>query len=118
MLLELVVFCVLRVFNLIMEQIKVIVKFSKTGMAKYISHLDFLRFFYRALRRSQLPCVYTQGFSRRPKVQFGQALKVGEAGEMDTTFILTEFLELKYIRERIEQQLTNEISIVGIDYGK
>lgn len=44
---------------------------------RYASHLDLVRAIYRALRRSELPIAYTQGFSPRPLVSFGPPKPVG-----------------------------------------
>ena len=59
------------------------IKYSVGENFRYASHLDLVRAFYRALRRSELPIAYTQGFSPRPLVSFGPPLPVGvcSAGE-------------------------------------
>lgn len=51
--------------------------FSKTGMAKYISHLDLLRCFTRSIMRAELPAVYSQGFNPHMKMTFSLPLSVG-----------------------------------------
>jgi radical SAM family uncharacterized protein/radical SAM-linked protein len=53
------------------------IKYSVGENFRYASHLDLVRAFYRALRRSELPIAYTQGFSPRPLVSFGPPLPVG-----------------------------------------
>jgi len=52
-------------------------RFSKLGKVRWTSHRDLARMWERALRRAQLPIVYTGGFSPRPKVSFGLALPTG-----------------------------------------
>ncbi|MDD5771327.1 MAG: DUF2344 domain-containing protein, partial [Candidatus Omnitrophica bacterium] len=37
--------------------------FSKKGLMRYISHLDLMRLFTRAMRRAELPLKMTEGFS-------------------------------------------------------
>ena len=44
---------------------------------KFISHLDLMRLFQRALRRAGLPVMITQGFSPRLKISIKRALKLG-----------------------------------------
>jgi radical SAM family uncharacterized protein len=44
---------------------------------RYAAHLDVIRAFYRALRRSELPVAYSQGFAPRPVIAFGPPLPVG-----------------------------------------
>ena len=52
-------------------------KFSKTGEMRFISHLDLMRLFQRALRRADLPVTITQGFSPHLKISINRALKLG-----------------------------------------
>ena len=51
--------------------------FQKTGDMRFISHLDLMRLFQRALRRADLPVTITQGFSPRLKISIMRALKLG-----------------------------------------
>lgn len=51
--------------------------FSKTGRAKYISHLDLMRAMTRAFRRSHLPVWYTEGYHPHLHITFGQPLSLG-----------------------------------------
>ena len=44
---------------------------------RFISHLDLMRLFQRALRRADLPVTVTQGFSPHLKISTGRALKLG-----------------------------------------
>ena len=51
--------------------------FEKTGRAVWISHLDLMRLFQRAFKRSELPLTHTQGFNPRPSVSIALPLSVG-----------------------------------------
>ncbi len=53
------------------------VQFEKTGLMKFLSHLDLVRLLERALRRSNLPISYTGGFHPLPRVQIALALPLG-----------------------------------------
>ena len=44
---------------------------------RFISHLDLMRLFQRALRRADLPVTITQGFSPHLKISIKRALKLG-----------------------------------------
>ena len=71
---------------------------------KYISHLDILRTFERAIRRSNLPIEYTQGFNPRQKISFALPLAVGivshsEYGEI----ILKRNISPVEIKDKINQ---------------
>lgn len=54
-----------------------VIGFSKSGYAKYTSHLDLLRFFKRAFRKSGIQLRYSQGFNPHPKLGFAQPLSLG-----------------------------------------
>ena len=51
--------------------------FDKTGEIKYISHLDLMRCFTRAIRRAKIPLWFTEGFNPRPYMQFALPLSLG-----------------------------------------
>lgn len=51
--------------------------FTKTGNAVWISHLDTMRLFQRAFRRSGFHLKHTQGFNPRPSVSIALPLSVG-----------------------------------------
>lgn len=71
-----------------MPQQRFRVRFSKGERVRYISHLDVLRFWERAIRRAGLPLAYSQGFTPHPKIAFAGPLPLGFASEaeiMDVT---------------------------------
>jgi radical SAM-linked protein len=53
------------------------VKFTKQGMAKYISHLDFMQIIIRTLRIADVPVSFTQGFNKRERIAMGFPVPVG-----------------------------------------
>ncbi len=53
------------------------VKYSRGDEVKYISHLDFVKFIQRAIRRSGLPMLYSQGFNPHPQMAIALPLSVG-----------------------------------------
>lgn len=56
---------------------RAIVKFQKTGPARFISHLDLMRAMQRALRRAGMPVAYSQGFNPHMQLSFATALSLG-----------------------------------------
>jgi radical SAM-linked protein len=52
-------------------------RYSKLGKVRFLGHRDLARVWERAWRKAQLPIVYTEGFSPRPKMHFGLALSTG-----------------------------------------
>lgn len=65
------------------QRIKVRVQFSKTGILRYLSHLELVTAILRALRRAGVPFVFSKGFHPAPMVSFGPSLNVGVAGEKE-----------------------------------
>lgn len=79
------------------------VTFSKTGVARYISHLDLNRTMIRALRRAELPIWYTEGFNKHPYVTFASPLSLGYEGEQETMDIrLNEDLPMDELVRRLD----------------
>ncbi len=54
--------------------------FEKRGRAKYISHLDLMRCWSRAVRRADIPLWYTEGFHPHPYLNFPRPLPLGQEG--------------------------------------
>lgn len=59
------------------------VTYGKSGPLRYVSHLDLMRTWERAIRRAGLPLLYSQGFSPHARLSLGAALPVGAAGERE-----------------------------------
>lgn len=90
-------------------------KFSKTGMGKYISHLDLLRAFTRAITRAELPVRYTQGFNPHQIITFSLPLPIGVTSE--TEFVDIDFEETTQnpeIMDKLNQNLPPDIRILSV----
>ncbi len=57
--------------------------FSKTGRAKYISHLDLMRTFQRAFARAHISIKHTEGFHPHPFVSIALPLSVGYSSQCE-----------------------------------
>ncbi len=91
------------------------VVFSKTGMGKYISHLDLLRCFTRAIQRSGLPVVYSQGFNPHQKMTFSLPLPIGVTSECETVDIQFEDgLTPGEIQEKLNQNLPMDMNVLAV----
>ena len=71
-----------------MKSVRIV--FSKTGRAKYVSHLDLVRAMTRAVRRADIPLWYTEGFNRHPYLTFAAPLSLGYEGMRETMDIRME----------------------------
>ena len=86
--------------------------FTKKGSMKYISHLDLMRLFMRAMRRADLPLKITQGFSPHPKLSIKRALKLGvESDNEEATVALKEPVSPQDFKDRLQEQLPEGIQI-------
>ncbi len=57
--------------------------FKKGEPVRFISHLDMMRTFARAMRRASLPVAVSKGFNPHPRMVFALPLAVGATSEMD-----------------------------------
>lgn len=57
--------------------------FSKTGRAKYISHLDLMRTFQRAFQRADLTIKHTEGFNPHPFISILLPLSLGYSSQCE-----------------------------------
>lgn len=95
--------------------IKYKVKFYKKGYMVYISHLDLMKLFRRALRRSGLPYVLTGGFNPRVKISMPKALKVGtESDSEEMELWLKERRTPEEIREALNKEMPEGIGVLEI----
>lgn len=83
--------------------IKVRVKFSKTGSLKFISHLDLNRTMQSVFLRSKLPVWYTEGFNPHPRAAFSPPLSVGVSS-------LTEFVDFKMVEEVPAEEIVEKLN--------
>lgn len=90
-------------------------RFSKTGQAKYISHLDTNRVFSRALARAKINLWYTQGFNPRPYMSFSLPLSLGVESYCENVDLrILDNLTDEEIKERMNNALPLGIRIVDV----
>ncbi|MCX5698920.1 MAG: TIGR03936 family radical SAM-associated protein [Candidatus Omnitrophica bacterium] len=89
--------------------------FSKTGLMRYISHLDLMRLFMRAMRRAELPLKMTEGFSPHPKLSFKRALKLGVESQLEEASIVLKFpVAPEDFKCRLQKQLPEGIEVKDV----
>lgn len=89
-----------------------VIKFSKEGNIRYISHLDLLRLFKRSFKRTGIKLQYSQGFNPHPKMGFAQPLSLGysSSGEY-LEFDTMESYETGYILEKINSIMPEGVEV-------
>jgi radical SAM-linked protein len=86
--------------------------FAKKGAMKYISHLDLMRLFMRALRRAEFPLKISEGFNPHPKFSIKRALKLGLESENEEASVgLKEPVAPEDFKKRLQKQLPQGIQI-------
>ena len=82
---------------------------------RFLSHLDLLRVFKRAIKRAKLPLAYSHGFNPHPKLGFAQPLTLGFIGEREVAeIVLKEQLSDIEIKESLNSTLPSGISVIEI----
>lgn len=89
--------------------------FEKTGMAKFISHLDTVRCITRAMKRANVPIWFTEGFNPHAFLTFAMPLSLGFESLCETVdFRLLEELDLNELKERLNKALPVDITVKEI----
>ncbi len=91
---------------------KVRIYFSKTGRAKYISHLDLMRTFMRAIKRSGVKIKYTEGFNPHPHIVFGNPLSLGYESVAELCEVkLIKDVDLNDVKDALNAQMPEGLEI-------
>ncbi len=89
------------------------ITFSKTGRARFISHLDLNRTMTRAVRRADLPIWYTEGFNRHPYLTFASPLSLGYEGEQETMDLrLEQEMDLAELVARLDAVMPEGLHVI------
>lgn len=96
---------------------KVRIKFAKTGVMKYIGHLDIMRYFQKAIRRSGLPIKYSEGFNPHQIMSFASPLGVGITSEGEYMDIeLKEEVSCKEVLDKLQSTMVDGMEICKVMY--
>jgi radical SAM-linked protein len=99
-----------------LERALVRIRYSKTGRAVAVSHLESMTLLHRALRRSGLPIAFTQGFNPRPRVSLGPACPVGIESMAEYFDVeLTRALEPRVIAGALDSQMPTGFRIMEVE---
>ena len=89
--------------------------FEKTGMAKFISHLDTVRCITRAMKRANVPVWFTEGFNPHAFLTFAMPLSLGFESLCETVdFRLVEEVDLDELKERLNNALPVDMTVKEI----
>lgn len=95
--------------------LKIRIKYTKTGVLRFIGHLDVMRFFQKAIRRAKLSVSYTKGFSPHQIISFAAPMPLGMTSEgeyFDGEFDLVTSTE--DMMKRLNETMPEEIQVLDI----
>lgn len=88
-------------------------RFSKTGQAKYISHLDINRVFSRAFARAKIHIWYTEGFNPHAYMSFSLPLSLGVESLCENVDVrITDDITAKELMQKMNDCLPTGIRVV------
>lgn len=91
---------------------RVRIRFSKFGCARFLGHLDLMRYFQKAFRRAKLPLAFSEGYHPHPILSFAQPLSLsytsdGEYFDMELTMVVP----VSEIFERLQAAMCDEVRL-------
>ncbi len=96
---------------------KIRIKFSKQGYMKFVGHLDIMRYFQKAMRRSNINIRYSEGFSPHQIMSFAAPLGVGITSNGEYLDIEVtdspQTASSKAMTDRLNQAMVEEIRILS-----
>ena len=88
--------------------------FCKKGDLRYISHLDIVRLFQRAVRRAELKVSISQGFTPHYRIGFSNALKLGVESEGEgAVFTMDGWIDPEEFKKKINEKLPEGVKIIS-----
>lgn len=91
------------------------IEFSRGDEMKYITHLDMMRFWERALRRAGVPLAYTEGFSPHAQIALAAPLPVGTTSDAELMDVfLAEPMAPGRFSAQIAEQLPPAIRVTAV----
>lgn len=94
---------------------KLRMRFSKTGRAIYISHLDLMATMQRAFSRAGSRLKYSEGFNPRPQISIALPLSVGCASVCELMdFQLLEEVDITILKDKLNATMPEGIFVQEI----
>jgi radical SAM-linked protein len=89
------------------------VTFARGEEVKYITHLDLMRLWERALRRAAIPLAYSQGFSPSPRLALAAPLPVGvtSSGELMDVYLAQRVTPQHFVKT-VSRQVPPGIAVL------
>ncbi len=92
------------------------IRFKRGEEVKYISHLDLIRLWQRALHRAGIPLAYSEGFSPHPRISLAAPLAIGVTGEAELMdIVLRKWASPHFFTAAISRTLPPGIEILQVN---
>jgi len=91
------------------------IRFSRGEEVRFISHLDIMRLWQRALHRAGMPLAYSEGFSPHPRISMAAPLPIGVTSEAELMDVfVTKWVSPHFFTTAVSQQLPPGIEILQV----
>jgi radical SAM-linked protein len=91
------------------------IRFSRGEEIKYISHLDLMRLWQRALNRAGIALAYSEGFNPHPRMSLALPLALGVTSDTELMdIVLEKFVSPHSFTAAVGQQLPPGITMSGV----
>ena len=91
------------------------IRFCRGAEIKFISHLDIIRLWQRALHRGEIPLAYSEGFNPHPRISLAAPLAIGVTSEAELMDIFcTKWLSPHWFTATVSQQLPSGIKVLQV----
>jgi radical SAM-linked protein len=92
---------------------RVRILFSRGQEIKFISHLDLIRVWHRALRRAGIALAYSEGFNPHPKLSLAAPLPLGVTSEAELMDLyIVQPLSAPSLTARLKPELPSGLDII------
>lgn len=90
------------------------IKFSKYGVLKFLGHLDLIRYFQKAIRRSGIDIIYTKGFNPHQIMTFASPISLGYTSDGEYMDIeLNTYKDADIMISHLNSVMTEGILVTG-----
>ena len=91
------------------------IRFCRGEELKFISHLDLMRLWQRALHRARIPLAYSAGFRPHPRESLAVPLPIGVTSQAELMGIIcTKWASPHFFTATVSQQLPPGIEILQV----
>ena len=93
------------------------IRFGRGVEVKFISHLDIIRLWHRALRRAGIELAYSEGFNPHPKISVAAPLALGITSEAELMDVYTTgYISPHSFTTCVSRQLPPGMEIIQVYY--